>query len=347
MTYTYSEPEKKKKSRRTVYDDDFLHVGGITAAREAAFLSRPAIERLLSAEDFPEAARILRENGYPDFSVLVLSEIEAALNKRRADEYRDLARISGVLPVLDIFRAKYDYDNVKVLVKAMQANVDGGELFSECGRVEPATLTDVFISGNRESLPGKLADAISRGVAVLSKTRNPGLSDTEIDRLYFEELSALSAIVKTPRISGFVAAQIDAANIKTFIRSVITKRPPEFLENSLISGGSIPREALALISGAEGLLTVYGRADFLTPRVADAIRAAFISGRTGELERLLDSAPYSVIAPAKLKSFGADRLFWYLARLQYELSAVLLILGGKLAGLTPDELASKLREFDI
>ncbi|MDR1821852.1 MAG: V-type ATPase subunit [Oscillospiraceae bacterium] len=345
MTYSYS--EKKKKSRSSVRDADFLHIGGMTAAREAAFLSRAAIDRLISADDFADAARILREAGYPDFSGMALSEIEAELNKKRADEFYGLARISGVLPVLDIFRAKYDYDNVKVLVKAMQANTDGGELLSACGRVPPEVLTNVFISGDRRDLPGKLADAISRGVAVLSKTRNPGLSDTEIDRLYFEELCALASAVGTPRIAGYVAAQIDAANIKTFIRSAITNRPPEFLENSLLPSGSVPQEAISAASGADGLISACGRTDILTPRVAEAIRAAFISGRTGELERLLDSAPYGAISPAKLTAFGADRLVLYLARFQYELSAVLLILGGKLAGLSPEELASRLREFDI
>ena len=97
-------------------------------------LSRERMDRMLSAPSFAEAAKLLVDCGYEDMSSADATGIDAALSRRRAAVFTEL---SGMVPqpeAVDIFRLKYDYHNLKVLVKSAAAGVDGSICSPGCGR---------------------------------------------------------------------------------------------------------------------------------------------------------------------------------------------------------------------
>lgn len=63
--------------------------------------------------------------------------------------------------VVDIFRLKYDYHNIKTLVKAAGANVSGDRLLSGNGRVAPEKLKAAV-----EEDPAQVITIISAGTAI-------------------------------------------------------------------------------------------------------------------------------------------------------------------------------------
>ena len=98
-------------------------------------LSRDRMDRMLSAPSFAECAKQLVDCGYEDMSSANATGIDAALSRRRAEVFAELAGMVPQAEAVDIFRLKYDYHNIKVLVKSAAAGVDGEYLLSNCGRV--------------------------------------------------------------------------------------------------------------------------------------------------------------------------------------------------------------------
>jgi V/A-type H+-transporting ATPase subunit C len=312
-------------------------------AREAKMLTRERAERMLESAGYEEAAKLPEECGYRDMSGLDVFGIEDALSERRAAVYAEIAKTEAALPVVNMFMLKYDYHNVKTLVKSMGANEDATRILSESGRVGAKAITEAFISGERGDLPAGLRQAMSEGVGALSRTSNPQLSDLTADRLYYKELTELAASTGSDFIRGYARIIIDGANLRTFARSARTGRTRDFLVSALFEGGNASVSAIAELdySGA-GLEAV-----FKEEALAQAVRLASetIAGSTQTaFERECDNAAARYAESEKRSPFGAGVVLRYLLALDWEMTAVRMILSGRQAGVEPEKIRERLRE---
>lgn len=330
-------------SKSKLRDTDFLYLTALLRARKAKMLSADRITRMLDAERFEDAAKMAEECSYPDMSGMNVFQVEAALSAHRAEIFRELAAHGAARPVVDLFRLKYDYHNVKVLVKSMRANVDSARILSGCGRIEPGILTEAFISGERGELPPALREAIHDSVSVLSRTGNPQLSDIAADKAYFGELLSLSHELGNEFITGYIRVLTDSANLRTFVRTHRTQLGPDFLRAALIPGGNAEVQALlSLPPSGEGLAGV-----FKAPELETAVRLAadaLQGGSQTPYERACDDAGMLYLGKKRYTAFGPTVVLTYLVELEWEITSLRMILSGKLAGIASDIIRERLRE---
>ena len=97
-------------------DLDYLAMSAMLRAREANMLGRDRMDRMLAAGSYGEAAKLLSECGYADLSDADAAGIDAALTAHRNEIFAELAGMAPQPEVVDIFRLKYDYHNLKTLV---------------------------------------------------------------------------------------------------------------------------------------------------------------------------------------------------------------------------------------
>jgi V/A-type H+-transporting ATPase subunit C len=330
-------------AKTKIHDTDLLTLSAIIRFRETKMLTADRIERMLEAPRFEDAAKLLEECGYPDLSGYDVFGIEDALSRRRVEIYDELSKTEAARPIVNLFRLKFDYHNVKTLVKSMGANEDATRILSESGIVGATELTDAFISGERGDLPEQLRTAISEGVGTLSRTGNPQLSDITADKLYYDELSSTAKATKNATVTGYVKLLIDGANLRTFVRSARTGKPREFLAGALFDGGNASKkEILELEYAGEGLLTV-----FRAPQLYEAVKLApqaLGGGTQTAFEREIDNAPTRYTASVKLAPFGAAVVLRYLLSLDWEMTAVRMILSGHISGIAAETIRERLRE---
>ena len=105
----------------SIKKEDYLYLSSLLRARETRMLSRDKAERMIDLPNFEECAKTLVENGYDDMSRMSLKQIEDSLARRRADIFHEMEGLVPDSAVLDLFRLKYDYHNVKVLIKSEDA----------------------------------------------------------------------------------------------------------------------------------------------------------------------------------------------------------------------------------
>ena len=103
---------------KKVKDTEYLMLSSMLRAREAGMLTRERMDRMLSAPSYQEAAKLLCDCGYEDMSACSLEGVNDALTRRRSEVFAEMAKMSPHSEVVDIFRVKYDYHNLKALVKA-------------------------------------------------------------------------------------------------------------------------------------------------------------------------------------------------------------------------------------
>ena len=314
-------------------------------AREVKMLTQERIDRMLDAPGFDDASKLLLDIGYPDMSGMGMNQLDAILEQRRADLFDEISKFGYALDVLDLFRIKYDYHNIKVLVKSAGADIDASYLLSASGRIGAKILTDAFISGQFDGLPRLAASAINSATGILSRTGNPQLADIEIDKFYYEELSAFAKKLKDDFVTGYVKLLIDNANLRIMVRSARIGRNKDFLMATIIPGGSATAEQIATaFEDGTG-------APFTDEALSQAVYLGAQVMKNGSQQTLFelacDNAVLNYITGVKYVSFGHIPVIAFFAKLEWEITVVRMILTGKYTGISPDVVRERLRDCHV
>ena len=330
-------------SGNKISDQDYLYLSAMLSARESHMLSREAMERMIDAPSFDDAAKLAVEYGFEDMSGMNASQVEQALSRRRRDIYAELEGIVPEKQITDAFRIRFDYHNAKVMVKAEGADVDGAYLLSESGRIPPEKLIEAYNSENFTGFPDDLRTAIVEAKSVLNRTENPQLADFILDRAYFAEMAKAAEQVSSPFFRGYVGALADSANLSAAIRTRRMGRDAEFLRRALVPGGSRGTEAvLQAFAAGDGIAELFKGTVF--EEAAEKGIAASTGGSLTEFELACDNAVTKYLAGARYSGFGAEKVVAYLAETETELTAARMILTGKLSGVKPEKLRERLRD---
>ena len=323
--------------------EDYLYISSLLRAREPRMLSRDKAERMLDAPNFEDAAKMLTDSGYEDMSQMSVKQIETALSDRRAAVFHELETLIPNTAALDLFRLKYDYHNAKVLVKSEAMHRNDASLLSSSGRVAPETVQKRFQEDRLRDLPGELGSAAEEARNLLARSANPQLSDFLLDKAYFREMNALADELDSDFARGYVALLADNTNLRSAVRILRMGKDIGYLQEALVAGGSVSEERLTQGISGEGLASVF--AGTALTKAAQLGTEAVSGGTLTAFELACDNAVADYLSNAKLCSFGEESVIAYLAGTENELTAVRMILTGRLAGVPSDTIRERLRDL--
>ena len=321
----------------------YLSLSAMLRAREPRLLNAERAERMLDAPSFEDAAKLLTDCGYPDLSQANAGEIEAALTQRRNQVLDELEQLSPDRAIPDLFRIKYDVHNAKVLLKAEAMGTDAAPLFSRSGRIPPEKLQEAYQEGRYSELPESFGRALEEAKNILARTANPQLSDFALDRAMYEEMLAAAKTVDCPFLTGYVRLLIDSTNLKSLVRTARMRKDADFLREVLLPGGSADADRLSAAVDGEGLTALFAH----SPLEQAAARGAEAmgGGSLTAFERACDNGVNRYLREAKLVSYGPEIPAAYLAAVEGEITAVRMILTGRLAGIAPETTRERLRDL--
>ena len=320
----------------------YLYISAVLRAREPRMLSREKAERLLDAPSFADCAKTLADSGYEDMSQMSADEIDRALSRRRAAVFKELA---GLLPdekLIDVFRVRYDYHNAKVVLKSEAVGAEPLPLMSASGRIPPETMLNAYREERAVDLPGRLAEAMKAGKDLLARTANPQLADFLLDKAYFAELQDLSEALDSGFIKRYVAALADATNLRSAVRTLRMGKNADFLREALVPGGTVSEERILASATGDALSALFGG------ELSDAAALGAAAAEGGPLtgfELACDNAVAKLLGDAKLVAYGEEPVVAYLAAVESEITAVRMILTGRLAGIEPQTIRERLRDL--
>lgn len=325
-----------------IKDTDYLAISARIRAMETTLLTAERMDQLLESRSDEEVSKLLQECGYPELDAARPEAMDAALSQTREELLADLGDSAPDSRYIDIFKLKYDYHNAKTILKAAAMDTDPARMLMDMGRISAETLKAAMDSGELDSLPGTLPEAIAEAKSVLDTTRDPQLSDIVLDRWMYRDMAQVAEVTGSSFLRGYVAAQIDAANLRALIRTLRMGKNADFLAGVLFEGGELePAAVLAVAAGHGGLEAVYGPTRFA--RAAEAGEAALKGGSLTEFEKQCDDAVGDYLSGAQMIPFGEAPMLAYLAARETEYTNIRILLMGRAAGLSPEVIRSRLR----
>lgn len=317
-------------------DTDYLFLASRVRALERKLLTAPRIEQLLTAGDVGACSQLLSELGYEP--IHDETSLQVSLKQQREAVFSDIARFMPEPELLDVFRLKYDYHNIKTLLK----DRSGGRLLMDAGCISAADMERQYAeSGNWQFLPKEMADAAKEAADVLAETGNPQRSDFILDRAYFAQLRSLAQESRCAYLQEYIRAMIDAANLRSLVRTERLHADPGFLRQVLFDGGSVSVDTIVAHAG-NGPAALYRATPFRA--AAEAGEEAAKGGSLTAFERACDNAVLLAAGKARSIPFGVEVVLGYLAAKEAEWTAVRIIMSGRMAGMTADAIRERLRD---
>ena len=126
---------------KRIKDTDYLSLSARVRAMENDILTAEQFEQLITAKSDDDARKLLQSFGYGELDPAHPEAIDADLAAVRLEALEDLGAGFPDPGCLDVFKLKYDYHNVKALLKAGAMNVGADAMLTDLGRVPVGTLT--------------------------------------------------------------------------------------------------------------------------------------------------------------------------------------------------------------
>lgn len=328
---------------KKIKDTDYLVISARIRAMETRLLTGEKMEQILSARSDEEVVKLLQENGYPTMSLESPEAMDAAITAAREETLRDLGDSAPDKRYLDIFKLKYDYHNAKAILKAKAMETDPDHMLADLGRVPAAELKEAIAGGDMNQLPHLLAAAIAEAKEVLDTTRDPQLGDIVLDRWMYRDEMETAEATGSEFLRGYVRISIDAANLRSLVRTIRMGKTAAFLEGVLFSGGNVDESEILEIAcdcGA-GVAEMYASTELHAAAQAGA--EALKGGALTEFEKLCDDAVSGYLSGAQMVAFGEAPLIGYLAARETEYTNLRILLMGRAAGLDPEIIRARLR----
>ena len=335
--------------KKQIKDTDYLAISARIRAMENMLLTQPRMEKILEARKEEEITKILQDCNYfsGQFNPSEPAEMDAALTPVRGRMFADMISGAPDPRYVDLFRMKYDYHNVKALLKgaALGKNVD--RILMDIGRVPLKELRAAVSSGELGGFPICLGDAIVEAKEVLNTTRDPQLSDVLLDRWYYQDMTTLAEEIGSSFLQGYVRTKIDGVNLRTLVRTIRMGKNVEFLKGALVDGGNVDMAAILKVGSdrGTGLAELYSFTDLREAAVEGA--TILKGGSMTQFEKLCDDGIASYLAVAQTVPFGEAPLIAYMAAHETEFINLRILLMGRITGLSNELIRARLRTMYV
>ena len=324
-------------------DTDYLFISTYLHSRERDLLTAARMERMIDAPTAEEAAKVLTEIGYGEFDASSQRELGQALAQEQEKLFQDLYRFVPDKAVVDVFKVKYDYHNLKALIKARATGTDASDrLLLDAGRVSAEDMRRAVWEGDYSVLPPALRQSAVEAAETLSATGDPQLADFLLDRAYYAEMLSAARATGSDFLVRYVRFTIDAANLRSAVRTLRMKKGSDMLRRVLVEGGSIRVDSVQSAALGGNLEELYRSTELR--QAAELGAAAVNGGSLTPFEKACDDAVTAMAAGAKSVPFGVESVISYLVAKEIEFTAVRIIMSGRMAGIDSDTIRERLRE---
>lgn len=309
---------------------------------ERRLLTKADFGKLLEAKDCKEILRLLGET---DYSQVVLGMGEGAsyeeiLGSKEGELFGLLQELSLDPEVTDTLRDRYDFHNLKVLLKARLGGEDLDELLLPWGRGELDALRGAVVEGEYGGVSSFLVEAIKEAISSWEEIQEPDAIDVILDHHLFSHLLDVFERVHLDFLSGWVKREIDLLNLRTFTRLKLDEAESPELRRALIEGGGL---APGFFLGTFGEPWESLPAKFGNTIYRQVVEEGLAQRHSlAPLERACRDYILSYLRRTYFTPFGIEPLYAFFLVKEEELKSLRTVILGKENGLDPKLIRERL-----
>ena len=297
-------------------------------AIEMQMLSRAALLDIANAPDFASAIASLAAGEYAlPQGGRNFADVESLLLARRAAARGLFAELMLDRPIVEVFRSRDDFANLRLALRRSLTDRPLGEDYSSEGNFPPGLFEQVFGEEAYHLLPDYMQEAVEQGVLGYYQNKDVRQIDHAIDRVQLQYNLKQARRLESIFLIGLFRIQIDLLNIRTMLRVKLTEAEQR---NVFFDGGYVDSERFGhgLDVGYESL----GQLFFATPyhRVVEA-GAGYVAsnGSFLKVEQQCDEHLTGYLKLTVQVTAGPQPIIAYLLMKEHEIRTLRLILTAK------------------
>ncbi|MCB2300187.1 V-type ATP synthase subunit C [Clostridium tagluense] len=314
---------------------------------ETRLLNNVKVERMIDSTSADEVLKTLQETEYASLMVNVKrpEDYNILLKEELNRVYSLMYTVSPDPLIVDIMSLKYDYHNIKVMLKAKALNKDFSHMLIPVGTVDVEKLKLYMEAEDYRELNPKMREAIIQTEKVYNELVDPQKIDIVMDQYMYIDMLARAKETKIDFIIHYVVTTIDFCNIKSIIRLKKQEKDVAFLKEVMLIGGDIPNDILlrAFEEPIENMA-----AKFSSLKYSEVIKLGLEeymkTGKLSLLEKLSENYIMKALKTAKYITFGPEPVFAYILAKETEIKIIRIIMVGKLNNVDTTVIRERVRE---
>ncbi|NLB33167.1 MAG: V-type ATP synthase subunit C [Tissierellia bacterium] len=328
-----------------IKDTDYLFSTARVRSVEKNMLTRERAEKMIDAKTTEDALRVLDDCYYGSGDAINVDDYEILLTEEHKKTYDFITSIAPELDYFKMFLYPYDYHNLKVIMKSEYLGIEASNILINTGSIDVKNLKYSVKERDFLALTENMGNALKEIIEDFPKTNDPQIIDIILDKYCYDEMLKSAKSTNNQFIIDYVRMQIDAINIKSYVRLKKMNKSWDFFTKIFLDGGKIYEQIFIknfddpFDKFAENLLAYDFKEVFI-----EGTEALQETNKFTILEKLLDNKIIEHIKYAKYVPFGIEPLVGYLIGKDNEIKIARIILAGKTAGISPELIKERLRE---
>lgn len=318
---------------------------------ETRLLSRDRIGRMADALSAEEALKILAETSYAPLVAEVGSpyDYEEILVREMKRVRRFIEEISPEPDMIGLFFLKYDFHNLKVILKNKYLGNENDDLaLSEMGTIPIDDLKAGLEAEDHKALPEFITDAVKEIEKMFSVRVDPQKIDIVLDRAMYDYIFQICRKKRNSFATQYFKKQADLINLRSLLRVKRLGEDFGFLKELLLPYGELDMSfyADAMEQSYENIISTLEYTPY-NKVAAEGIQAFLRSGDLTAFERLMDDYLLEYVREVKHNPFGIEAIVGYLLGKENEIKLIRIIMVGKLNNMPAEKIRERLRDVYV
>lgn len=329
---------------------DYAYASARIRAKEPKLLGAGHFDRMLDASHAEEAYKLLAEAEYGigSSSTTGIFAFEELLAEEMKKCYSLLLEIAPQAEVIKAFQRRYDFFNIKVILKAEFSGQEIPPILMDTGTISKEAIVRMIRERDCSELTQIMCEAVGQTRDIFSRMHDPQAVDLILDRASYEQLATDLKGIDSEYLHNIAQITTDITNIKMFIRARTLNKAWDFIKKLLLEDGTIPEEVFFKNSDKPVDSFVeeirYSRYGDTVYRGWEQFR---IKRNSSAIEKKLDDYLMEFIRRAKMVTMGVEPLIAYLFAKEAEIRNVRIIMTGRINKLPVELIRERLREVYV
>jgi len=280
---------------------------GLVRAKEAKLLDKGRYDRLLEAKSKEDFLSLLSDTPYAIFQE---EDPDKLFEKARIENLSFFYRYCLDEWVLDIFRLREDFYNLKLIIKAKFSKIDPSPLLSPLGKY-PLEVWKGVLRDEVKGLPDIFRKTITRAIQSYYEEKDPIYLDIYADKAMVESLSLSSQ--HNGFLRGYFSIYSDLENLRTFLRIKFLQEDTSLFSSAFISSGTLSFSIFkeAFTEDLKGVIHRFGNTPY-RELLERGILYLLDNNSFILLERLIHEYLLEYLKSSRYLTFGFEPLVAYL-----------------------------------
>jgi len=319
----------------------YVYASTLVKTRAQELLNDTQLEMLLTAKSPNEMITSLHDTYLaPYLSGREGGDVSYALEKSVADARTLLERTAPDPRLLDVLWIKYDFYNLRTIIKGGHAGIPSEDILKQCftlGLFEPARLLEAYHNNTLSSLNPRLNET-ARAAATTAESID---IEQIIQSHYFRTAHEMAQECKNSFVRRYIETRIDLFNTLSHLRELVRREHTTSSNNSFVAGGTFNKSELETKEDTIAALYRLG-GEHIWREALDAFNN---TGTFLLLEKTADEYILTFLDRESFELFSLAPLYAYFTAVKNNAQTIRAIWIGKNRGLSEHDVRHTLRKL--